>query len=351
MEVTATKDQIVASFRTQAEWGARLGSPFMARLMTLTADAIERGDEPTGLIGDWPGNPGADGLALRFAGAVHALVLAGADPALAVVYPPHPLSENLWPAVAAAMAARPDHFRSFLALSPQTNEVRRSALLLPGFIEIARRSGRKLRLLEIGASAGLNLIWDRYRYSYGEGRTWGDPASPVEISCEWHGAPFDFNQPVEIAGRAACDFAPIDLADPAQRHRLRAYLWPDQPDRLARLDAAAALALRLGFKVERADAGEWLDRQLMRAADANTTTVLYHSVVWQYLPQTTRDRIRGRMADFGKTRPLAWLALEIARPDSAYELRLRWWPGDGSQTGEKLAEASPHGAWLKWDGK
>ena len=325
----------------------------MARLMERAAAELTRGGGIAATIGDWPGNPSADGVPLRFTGALHALVLAGADPALAAVYPPHAADiDTVWRAVEAAMAARPAHFAAYLASPPQTNEVGRSALLLPGFLAIARATGLPLRLLEIGASAGLNQVWDRYRYDYG-GWHWGDPASPVELRCDWRGEPFDMTMPVTVRSRAACDRAPIDIRDSAQRDRLRAYIWPDQPDRLARLDGALALALTAGVRVEPADAAGWLDARLAEPAE-NATTVIYYSVVWQYLPAATRRRIDGRLAEIGRratpNRPVARLALEYPGrgTDLDYELRLTLWPGNGEKIAKILAKTHPHGAWLNW---
>jgi hypothetical protein len=341
----STRADIVQSFRDQAGWGERLGSPFQARLMNRAATALEQGGAIASLIGDWPGNPNADGLPLRFSGALHALVLAGDDRDLASVYPPHAADiDTVWRAVEAAMAARPRHFADYLAQAPQTNEVRRSALLLPGFVAIARETGLKLRLLEIGASAGLNQIWDRYRFRYGE-KIWGDPASPVEMECEWRGALFDLGGPVPVVSRAACDRAPIDIADPAHRARLRAYIWPDQPERLARLDAALELALAADVRVEQADAADWLEAKLAEPAPG-AITVMYHSVVWQYLLAETQARIGAFLDAAARNRPLAWLALEYVGPD--YELRLAFWPGGGRKTRKILATTHPHGAWIDW---
>ncbi|HEX4113166.1 MAG TPA: DUF2332 family protein [Stellaceae bacterium] len=347
--MTNSREPLVQSFREQAQWCERLGSPFTARLMTRAAVAVEQGGALARLIGDWPGHPGADALPLRLAGALHALVLSGADPALIAVYPPNTAEiETVWHGVEAAMAARPEHFAEYLASPPQTNEVGRSALLLPGFLAIARATGLPLRLLEIGASAGLNQIWDKYRYRFGE-RCWGDAASPVELVCDWRGAPGPLDRTVSVASRAACDRAPLDIADPAQRARLRAYIWADQSERLARLDGALALALIAGIWVEPADAGDWLDARLEAPAEG-IATVVYHSVVWQYLPEATRRRLAARLAAAGAAatpdRPLAHLALEYAGPD--YELRLTLWPGGGRESGALLATAHPHGAWLNW---
>ncbi|MGH6982460.1 MAG: DUF2332 domain-containing protein, partial [Stellaceae bacterium] len=289
--------------------------------------------------------PSADGLPLRFAGALHAPVLTGADAWLMAVYPPHAADiDTMWRAVEAAIATRPGYFAGYLMRAPQTNEVRRSALLLPGFVTIARETGLPLRLLEIGASAGLNQLWDRYRYRYG-GKVWGDPASPVVLECAWRGSPFDLGGPVPVASRAACDRSPIDIADPAQRARLRAYLWPDQPERLARFDAALATTLAAGVRVENADAAGWVEARLAEPS-GRAIPVLYHSVVWQYLAEPTKARIRGSLDAYGRRQPLAWLALEYVGPD--YALTLTFWPGDGNRTRKTLARTHPHGAWLEW---
>jgi hypothetical protein len=348
----ASQAEIIQSFRDQAAWAERLGSPFMRALMRRAADEMAKDGALARTVGDWPGHAGADGLPLRFAGALHALVLSGADAGLAAAYPPHPLDiDRVWRAAEAAMAAKPAHFSTFLNLPPQTNEVRRSALLLPGFVEIARKTGLKLRLLEIGASAGLNQVWDQYKYRYRGGKgdiQWGNGTAEVEMECEWRGAPFDLGGTVRVQSRAACDRAPLDIADPAQRGRLRAYLWPDQSERLARLDGALAVALAAGVRVDRADAADWLDARLAEPA-AGAVTVLYHSVVWQYLDTETRKRIRDRLDAVGQDRPLARLALEFAGED--YELRLTLWPGDGRKTRKLLARTHPHGAWLDWLGE
>ena len=345
----ASGARIVQSFRDQAGWAARLGSPFMARLMDRAAIALEEGGPLAALLGDWPGDPVADGLPLRVAGALHALVLSGADPALAATYPPHTAGiDAVWRAVEAALAAHPGHVATYLASPPQTNEVGRSSLLLPGFLTIAGATGLPLRLLEIGASAGLNQIWDRYQYRYGA-RAWGDLASPVVLTCDWRGAPGPLGRTVRVASRAGCDRAPIDIRDAAQRDRLRAYVWPDQLERLARLDAALALARAADIRVAAADAADWLEARLAESA-AGSATVIYHSVVWQYLPAETQRRITARLAAAGATatkdRPLAHLALEYSGPD--YALRLTLWLGGGGKTDTLLATTHAHGAWLNW---
>jgi hypothetical protein len=137
-------------------------------------------------------------------------------------------------------------------------------------------------LLELGASAGLNQNWDRYNYRTAGWQRQG--TSNVLIETDWDGPPPQHlpAAPV-IRSRAACDLGPLDLSDPAQALRLRSYVWPDQPERLARLDAAIALARETDVKVDRADAAEWLEAKLAnRRSDG--MTVIYHSVFLIYPP-------------------------------------------------------------------
>src|SRR5262249_23955211 len=149
----------------------------------------------------------------------------------------------------------------FVQSPPQTNETRRTIALLPGFFAAARGGG-PLHVLEIGASAGLNTNWDRFAYRAG-GWSWGatDPGAP-SIDTAWRGPAPDLSTPLTVASRGACDLQPLDVRDPAQRDQLRAYVWPDQTERLARFDRAVALAIRHVTRVERAAADAWLAERL-----------------------------------------------------------------------------------------
>ena len=344
------RPDIVAAFRTQAGWCRDLGSPFTARLLDEAAGALERGGPPADLLGDWPGEPVADALALRFAGALHDLVLSGDAPALAALYPPAtmlPDGAALWAAVEDALAAHRERVTAFLASAPQTNEARRSAVLLGGFLEVAAATGLPLRALEIGASAGLNQVWDRFRYRLG-GFAWGDPDSPVTVEAAWEGPTPRLDAPVRVAARGACDIGPVDLEDPDRRRRLQAYVWADQRQRMELLSAAIGLARDSGVRVEAADAADWLERALAVPA-AGTATVLYHSVVWQYMPAASQARIEALMADKAQAAtagaPLAWLRFEPGA-DKAFELTLECWPGPAGR--RLLARAHPHGTRVEW---
>jgi len=181
MDATAQPDNaILAALQTQTEWCDHLGSPFTAALLRAAMRELKSGGLLAELIGAWPGDPLTDILPLRVAGALHALVLAGAAPELALAYPPHatPDDTSLHTALLNALRQHRDYITRFIESPPQTNEVGRSAVLLGGFLEIAAATEKPLRLLEIGASAGLNLLWDRFHFRLGDA-TWGDPASPV----------------------------------------------------------------------------------------------------------------------------------------------------------------------------
>jgi hypothetical protein len=238
-----------------------------------------------------------------------------------------------------------------MAHEPQTNEVRRSACLLPGFLTLARETGLPLRTLELGASAGLNLSWDAYRYDFGGAGAWGDADAPVHLDAEWRGAAADLSGDVQLIARAACDRKPVDLADPLARRRLRAYVWADQFDRLARLEAAIQVALDRGVSVEAADA---LDFVRDRAEpQPGSVCVIYHSIFWQYLPAVTQAGLARAIAEAGgrasAQAPLAWLRMEPRPPDMGeIELRLTLWPGGEDR---RLAQCHPHGAWIEWDGE
>lgn len=326
----------------QAGFCDAYGSPFTARLLEAMARDLAEGGPTADLVADWPGPPRADAVALRLAGALHAAALSGRDPALAAEYPAARAdggwdAGRVWDAARVFLAREGDWTRRFLHSAPQTNETRRSIALLAGFLELAARHDLPFDLLEIGASAGLNLHWDRFTYRTASW-TWG-AGSPVEIETDWHGPPPPLAAHPRVRSRAACDLDPPDLDDPAERLRLRAYVWPDQPDRLARFDAAAALAVRLGVRVERADAAAWLEARLpARAPDA--LTVVYHSVFYQYPPPATRRRIADAIARAGAdgSAPLAWLRLEPEaalggpRESVRFLIDLVTWPGAERRT-------------------
>ncbi|NBC34451.1 MAG: DUF2332 family protein [Alphaproteobacteria bacterium] len=346
-------ERIGRAFRGQAKACRELGSPFTARLCELFADRPIPAPRLAAAAYGWPGDPTAAGenLPLRLLGALHALVLDRLAPDLAAVYPPSETACNddaLWAAIAAALAAHEDFMLGRLAVAPQTNEVARSGALLPGFLAIARHCGLPLVVSEIGASAGLNLLWDVWGYRLGD-RTWGDAASPVQLEPDWRGEPAP-DAAIAVLERAGCDVAPLDPGNPADRTRLLSFIWANQRDRLARIRAALAVAADRPVRVARAAAGDWLEERL-RQARPGAVHVVCHSIVWQYLSAEDRDRCRAAIAAAGARAaggaPLAWLRMEVdgQRPGAALSLTV--WP-DGTE--HALGRADFHGRWVDWRG-
>jgi hypothetical protein len=233
-----------------------------------------------------------------------------------------------------------DELRRLVENPVQTNEPGRCAALLGGFLELARATGLPLRLLEVGTSAGLNLRFDRYRYELG-GERWGPAASPVVIRTRLAGAgrpPLD--TPLRIASRAGCDTRPVDARSEEGRLTLTSYVWPDQVERLERLRAALAVAREVDAPVERAGAADWIEARLAEPAPG-TATVVFHSIVMQYLPEDERERFERAVRNASDG--VAWLRMEPA--DEAADVRLRLGEED-----RLIARAGYHGAFLDWLG-
>ena len=184
----ATLAEVNAHFEEQANACDSMGSPFTARVCRALARTLDGATATGGRVTAWPGDPRADALSLRLCGALNGLVLAGTDAALASVYPPHEVDDA--ELTAALVSAIPRHDAALVAgltHAPQTNEIARSGVLLPGLLAVARATGLPLSITEIGSSAGLNLLLDRFNYRYGE-QSWGDESSPVRLEPELHGA-------------------------------------------------------------------------------------------------------------------------------------------------------------------
>jgi hypothetical protein len=351
-------DAVIQALRLQGGACAAFGSPFSAGLMErAVAEVAAEGGAVARFFAPWAGRDArallADAVALRWLGALHDIVLEDPASPLAAAYPGEGRpgdAEAAWPRALEVMERQAARIAAFMTHEPQTNEVLRSSALLPGFLTVAAETGLPLRLLEIGASAGLNQLWDRYRHRLGDWGEWGPAASPVRLASEWRGTRPPPTQAASVVERRACDRAPVDLADPAQRRRLRAFVWADQSERLARLTAAIDMALAAEVRVERADAIDFL--RASAAPRAGAATVVFHSVVFQYLPAASQAALGEVIAAHGAAAtaaaPLAWLRMEPEPGNLArMELRLTTWPGGEERL---LGHAHPHAAWSEWLG-
>jgi hypothetical protein len=337
-------------FRLQAHYCSVLGSPLYERLLGLAADDLDRGGPVKTALEGHAQDPPNSMLPLRFMGAVHRLVLSGQAPALARFYPSaggESDAEGAWAALLALLEDRRDAIREEVESAVQTNEVARCAALLGGFLMVAARFGMPLRVLEVGASSGLNLRWDRYFYA-AEGGSFGPAASPVRFERFLASGRLPLDTEAVVAERRGCDREPLDPADERDRLLLRSFVWPDQLERFEPLSAALALACEDPLAVERADAADWAERQLERL-DEGVATVLFHSVVLMYLSDDTRERLIAAIERAGRRAsaraPLAWLRMELGGDEADVHLTV-WPPGE-----ERLvARAGYQGRPVRWLG-
>lgn len=335
-------------FRDQQQWCLRLGSPFTAALLGHGADRFDDIAHLFAFKTDWWAG---DASALRFAGALNAAAISGRAPELTALYPPARTEWDIgeiWRAALASIAREPEWYSAFMHQAPQTNETRRSIALLPAFVAAARCGG-PLHMREVGASAGLNLNWDRFAYRTQSWSRDGAANAPV-IDTDWRGNALNVRA-LDVATRAGCDVHPLDVRDAAQRLRLKSYIWPDQPERVARFERAADLAIAHDVRAVQADAGAWLEAQLA-GAPPEGVTIIYHSVAWQYFSKETDARARTAIATFAAQatpqRRVAWVRFEhdkfLGYPGDDYTVDLAMWPGDG--TPRVIAKVDPHVRWV-----
>ena len=341
-------ENVLRSVNRQAVACRRLGSPMTAAVCDAIAEHLPSArPAPLRRMQEWPGDPWADALALRLCAGLHFLVLSGTDKALAAAYAARETDPRaLWPVLEPVLVRHGDMLSSWLDNAPQTNEVARSAIIMPALLALARPYRAPLALFEIGASAGLNLIPERYHYRYGSA-TWGDPSAPVRLAPELRGAVPDLRGGLVIVERAGGDHAPVDLEDPVARLRLQAYVWADQPERLERCRAAIDLARAAGVRVERRDAADFVERVLAEPP-RDAVTVIFHTVVWQYLAEPTRSRIQAALAsaaDRPADAPVGWVRFEAGGGVPPAQLIVTTWPGEQETV---LAEGDFHGRWLDW---
>ncbi|XKK38742.1 DUF2332 domain-containing protein [Nocardiopsis sp. ARC36] len=288
-------------------------------------------------------------------GAVQYL-LARQDPghALARFYPaltgrpaPDPQVDDPWPDLRAFLTRHRDRIAEIVTTRlVQTHEVGRCAYLYPALTAARRHVGAPLAAIEIGPSAGLTLVPDRYAYSYGAGATVGAPGSPLILTSELRGPyrpPFDGGP--EIAWRAGIDLNPLDLADAEDRTWLRSLVWPDHPERAARLDTAFAAA-RTGKlpTLHRGTASRHLPA-LLEQAPADAVVCVYHTAVTAHFTSRARAEHRDLLHRLSERRRILWL-----RAEPGEEPRLRFTDLDGgrARTEVVLGDHHPHGAWLEW---
>ncbi|MBL9070304.1 MAG: DUF2332 domain-containing protein [Sphingopyxis sp.] len=352
VDINATGARAVrTAFVNQVAYCRASDAPVTARIVAALAALLDK--PATGFarrIADWRGAPLADALPLRAAGALHALHLAGTARELAPIYAD---AEDINDAaiVAGVVARHEAALLPWLDGPPQTNEAGRSSNFIAAMLWLAEQGlPPHFNCLEIGSSAGINLMIDRYHYDLG-GVQVGPQPGVMAFTPEWRGT-HPPQQPIEIVGLKGCDVAPVDLTDPAQALRLKAFIWPEHAVRFARMEAAVAAARQKRPDIVRATAPDFIEAELRKPQTKGTTRVLMHSIVWQYVPEDQQLRVTTAMEEAGAEatpdRPLAWIALEANRTVHHHELVVRYWPG--GEASKMLGRAHPHGAWVEWMG-
>ncbi len=280
-------------------------------------------------------------IQLRLLAGVFRIVLTGRADQLVPYYPnlggSAPPAEA-WPVLREVIAANVDELHQALKIAPQTNEVGRSAALLAGLLDVLPRGHyTSVRLLELGASAGLNLLIDHYAI-YGPGWRFGPADSSVQLLDAIHGDVALL--PLQIVERAGCDLHPVDARSASGRLLLTSFVWPFDVHRHQRLADALAVAERAELvRVDRASASDWLADQLPRNARPDVLTVIWNSITQQYWTPEEIRRVNHLVDDHGRTAPLARVAMEFRPETPTYEPPEIWttfWPGDGTAGSRRL---------------
>ncbi len=336
--------------RWQADACRGLGSPLYGDLLTHAADDLLAGGPTADVLSGHLSDRLGTVLALRMLGGAHALALSGQAPDLAAWYPSaggvadaRPGSPRAWAALRGTMASHGEAIRSWLARPPQTNEVGRAAALLGGLRYVAAEAELPIRLVEVGASAGLNLRADKF-FVPGDAGNYGDPASPVTLKGAWQGdAPPEGR--IDVVERTGGDLAPVDPGTAEGRLILTAYVWPDQSDRLERLRGALKIAARVPAELRAESASATLARTELVPG---TWTVLWHSIFRQYLDQAQREELSDGVGALAvaatRAARFAYVYLEQSRAGSC-PVVLTKWPGGH---GRVLGSAPAHGIPVTW---
>jgi hypothetical protein len=331
---------LVRRFHQQADSCLVYNSELTAVLLHAAADDMEQGGVVAELMAPHADDPAGSVPSLRFAGSLHRLVLEGRAPELAAHYPSvggtAPVAE-LWPAARRACREHLADLRPLVRRTVQTNEVGRSAALY-GVLQLV---GGAVRLLELGASGGLNLRCDRFAYEVGD-TLLGDPASPVRLVQPWQGRLPSY-QDVTIVERLGCDPNPVDATTEDGRLTLTSYVWGDQVERLSRLRAAFEVARDVPVSVEAAGALEFLERELRPTPDV--TTVVWQSVMWQYVDPEEREAVDALLdsVDF----PVVRASMEPEDLGDRWEFVVRVQRLPGGER-EAVAECHGHGPPVRW---
>ena len=337
---------LAEELRREAVGSRRLGSPLYGSLLERVADDVKaQGPSWQVLSERWPA---CRPVSVRLMGSVHRLVLEGAAPELARFYPSAGGTDqgDPWPAFAETLTAHRERLLDLLEEPVQTNEISRCTALLSGFLLVARETGLPLRLLEVGASAGLLLRAPEYHYVERD-QSWGNPSSPAQLEGAYAEGRPPFDLSATVTERRGCDAAPLDPNSEADRLTLMSYVWADETWRFELLKAALEVAQQVPVAVEAADACDWIETALAEP-EPGVATVVFHSLFIHFLDAKQRARFEAALKAAGRRAtaqaPLARLSLEWPEGGGEPELLLTTWPG----TTRRLATTDDRGREIHW---
>ena len=291
------------------------------------------------LLNAWADDPVANELVgpdpswdapLRLAGGLHYLVLGG---------------EADWDD---PLSGHREFLAEFVAKQGvQTNEVQRSWILLPLLLRVAQRTrAETFDLVELGPSAGLNLVWDRYRYRY-EAGDWGRQDAVLSFEGEERrSVPGELLElEPQVGRRIGIDLAPIDVTTEDGARLLRSFVWAGQEERMRRLDRAIDAVRADPPELVRGDYVEQLP-EVLAAQPTDALTIVFQTASFGYIGDEGRARVRSVLEEAGETRPLAFISTGKPRDGEDWGLRIAYWPG-GER--EFAGHADFHGSWLSWE--
>ena len=325
--------------------------------MRGAADDIESGGVLEDLLSGIP-LPAGQAPALRVLAALHRTVLEGRAPGLDPYYPSVGgtlAPDDVWAVAEATLRENSDYVHRYLERGVQTNEPGRSTALFGVLLWLNERYRRPIRLFEIGASAGLNLLATDFAYRV-QGTLLGRDDSPVVFEEPWISVPvpdpISADRDLVVVDRRGCDVAPIDAASVDGRITLMSYIWPDEPERISRMRAALSVAEMNPPVVDEESADTWLARILPSSRD-DSVRLVWQSVMTQYLTSEIRSAISDQIdlagAAANEESPVVYAKMEpVTRPVPSFQVGLSCWPGGTDRT---LAHAGDHGPPVRWVGE
>lgn len=357
---------LAVQFARQARACRENGSPVYGEICRAASLHLAAGGPLADVLAPWADARDGDLIPLRVLGAAHRAVLERRAPALALWFPSvggtAPVDAAgrtaCFDAWLAAVAREADRLPALLASPPQTNDPGRAASLAGVLAHVAAAHGLPLRVHELGASAGLNLLADRARITWLGGET-GPHGSPLVLEDAWEGEPLPPSADVQVVERVGVDLAPVDVTTTEGRLHLTSYVWPDQTERFERLRAAYELAGQVPVSLVRSDLVEHLESLVPQAG---TVLVVFHSVTWIYLDAAERARAERAFQALAAAAAPDAPVVHVAREHlgdllgMSFAVITRWWPAplSGPLAGRAagvplvLADTPPHGLPVVW---